>query len=781
MSYQVFARKYRPLTFDDVLGQDHVVQTLKNAIGQNRLAHAYLFVGPRGTGKTSTARIFAKALNCSSGPRIDFDPHEDICEEIAEGRSLDVLEIDGASNRGIDHIRDLRDNVRFAPSRGNFRIVYIDEVHMLTKESFNALLKTLEEPPPHVKFIFATTEPHKILPTILSRCQRFDLRPIPTDTIAGHLLHIASQEGVTLSREAAFAVAKVADGGMRDAQSMLDQLVSFCGDKIEEEQVLHIFGITSRETVARALSMILNKELPSLLHLLHEQAEAGRDMGQLLSEIISAVREILVARVDPEAGFDALPEATREELAALVKRTQTDKILRLVEVLAETEDKMRWSTNKRLHLEMGLIKAVHALMEASISDIIMALEGAPLPIPSKPVMEPVQAPLAQPAVQPTPAPRPQEPEAVSAAPVPAADEHDLMDPVPDFPGTEEAPSPTPQDDPETFTQPETEPSPVEDPLPPVGQEPESAPEAMTQSVAQPEPVATLQPSPGFETSSAPVQAADEHDLTVTTPDESLPSAEPDMPDMKPDEIPFMQDFPSEPSPEHMETPACLNSALSDIPASPSDSTEPTFMDPEEGLPPNKRTISFFDNLFGASSGSDRAPSPAPMDSETQPLPPVSSRQLSKEDWKTVTEQAASQFPLQADFLAGGIFAGHDGMFVTLAFHPSDRQGMDSLNPGTLRTALEAALSDLAGNPVTITVKQDESVPEPVQEQLAPLPVPAPPPAAAPAPKPQAQVKTRANAPATQPAATQEPSENDYYSDPLIDAAMEIFRARIISQ
>ncbi len=347
MSYQVFARKYRPLTFDDVLGQDHVVQTLKNAIEHNRLAHAYLFVGPRGTGKTSTARIFAKALNCSGGPRVDFDPHEDICEEIAEGRSLDVLEIDGASNRGIDHIRDLRDNVRFAPSRGNFRIVYIDEVHMLTKESFNALLKTLEEPPPHVKFIFATTEPHKILPTILSRCQRFDLRPIPSEIIAEHLLHIASAEGVSLSREAAFAVAKVADGGMRDAQSMLDQLVSFCGDHIEEQQVLHIFGITSRETVAHALALILNKELPSLLHLLHEQAEAGRDMGQFLSEIISAVREILVSKVDPEASFDSLPESSKEELSELVKRTQTDKILRLVEVLAETEDKMRWSTNKK--------------------------------------------------------------------------------------------------------------------------------------------------------------------------------------------------------------------------------------------------------------------------------------------------------------------------------------------------------------------------------------------------------------------------------------------------
>ena len=379
MSYQVFARKYRPLTFNDVLGQDHVIQTLKNAIEQNRLAHAYLFVGPRGTGKTSTARIFAKALNCSGGPKINFDPHEDVCREIAEGRSLDVLEIDGASNRGIDNIRDLRDNVHFAPSSGAFRIVYIDEVHMLTKESFNALLKTLEEPPPHVKFIFATTEPHKILPTILSRCQRFDLRPIPTETIASHLLHIASSEGIDLSNEAAFAVAKAADGGMRDAQSMLDQLVSFCGTKIDEDQVLHIFGITSRETVSTVLKYILTKELPPLLHLIHEQAEAGRDMGQILSEIIASVREVLVAKVDPEAKLDSIPQDQLAAMADIINKTKTDKILRLVEVLSETEDKMRWSSNKRLHLEMGLIKAVHALAEASISDIIKAIAGAPLP------------------------------------------------------------------------------------------------------------------------------------------------------------------------------------------------------------------------------------------------------------------------------------------------------------------------------------------------------------------------------------------------------------------
>ena len=208
MSYQVFARKYRPKTFDDVLGQDHVVRTLRNAIAQKRLAHAYLFVGPRGTGKTSTARILAKALNCTAGPKADFDPDEDVCIEIAEGRSLDVLEIDGASNNGVEQVRDLRESVRFAPARGQFKIFYIDEVHMLSNAAFNALLKTLEEPPPHVKFIFATTEANKILPTILSRCQRFDLRPIPTETIAAHLQHIAGIENISLDAAAAWAIAK---------------------------------------------------------------------------------------------------------------------------------------------------------------------------------------------------------------------------------------------------------------------------------------------------------------------------------------------------------------------------------------------------------------------------------------------------------------------------------------------------------------------------------------------------------------------------------------------
>ena len=739
MSYQVFARKYRPLTFDDVLGQDHVVQTLKNAIEHNRLAHAYLFVGPRGTGKTSTARIFAKALNCSGGPRVDFDPHEDICEEIAEGRSLDVLEIDGASNRGIDHIRDLRDNVRFAPSRGNFRIVYIDEVHMLTKESFNALLKTLEEPPPHVKFIFATTEPHKILPTILSRCQRFDLRPIPSEIIAEHLLHIASAEGVSLSREAAFAVAKVADGGMRDAQSMLDQLVSFCGDHIEEQQVLHIFGITSRETVAHALALILNKELPSLLHLLHEQAEAGRDMGQFLSEIISAVREILVSKVDPEASFDSLPESSKEELSELVKRTQTDKILRLVEVLAETEDKMRWSTNKRLHLEMGLIKAVHALAEASISDIIMALEGAPL-ASSVPSSSPAPAPrqeqeMPAPAA-PAPAPEPPanaQPPVPAENPEPAPEEH-LMDPVPDFSPAKPFPAPAVQASDPASAQPA--PAPAEEPKP-------------QPTDPAPEPPVTAAKSP--------------------SPSPAIPQEEPSC------SVPEPRPEPTSDTPEEPQRPA---SAISDAPVAPLDSPEPTFMDPEENLPPERRTSSFFDNLFDTASAPSRTPAPMVKEEPEAPAP-QSGRTITEEDWKAALERAAANFPLQADFLANSVFSGHDGAFVAISFHPSDHQGMDSLGSGPLRAALEADLSQRGGVPVTISIRQDSSVPEPVQEELAPLPAPPPPAASAPSPKPQAPREKPAAA--VQEPAREKDEDNSYYTDPLIDAAMEIFRARIISQ
>jgi DNA polymerase-3 subunit gamma/tau len=398
VSYQVFARKYRPKTFDDVLGQDHVVRTLRNAIDQNRLAHAYLFVGPRGTGKTSTARIFAKALNCTGGPKIDFDPDEDVCREIAEGRSLDVLEIDGASNNGVDQVRDLRDSVKYAPSRGQFKIYYIDEVHMLSNAAFNALLKTLEEPPDHVKFIFATTEVQKILPTILSRCQRFDLRPIPTQTIADHLLHIASAEGIKLDSTAAWAIAKGADGGMRDAQSMLDQLVAFCGESISEENVLDIFGFTSREKVAELTSKLLARDTPAALKLIQTEAAGGRELSQLLGELIGCLRGLLIAKLDPSSDGEGIPDQLWSKLVSDTNDYASERLLAAIDVFAETDGRMKWSTNKRLHFELGMIKAIQVLSEIRITDVIKALtKGADhlsYTAPSAPISNPDPKPAA---------------------------------------------------------------------------------------------------------------------------------------------------------------------------------------------------------------------------------------------------------------------------------------------------------------------------------------------------------------------------------------------------
>ncbi len=388
MSYQVFARKYRPKTFADVLGQEHVVRTLRNAIAQDRLAHAYLFVGPRGTGKTSTARIFAKALNCPGGPSIDFDPEDPICKEIAEGNSLDVMEIDGASNNGVDQVRDLRESVKYAPAKSRYKIYYIDEVHMLSTAAFNALLKTLEEPPPHVKFIFATTEANKILPTIISRCQRFDLRRIPLGIIAKHLLHIAQLEGVDLDEKAAFAIGKGADGGMRDAQSMLDQLVAFCGNKIREQDVLDVFGFTGMETVVQLAQQLLESDTVGALQQVHDTSEAGKDLSKLLSDLIQHFRTLLVSQADPETGAEDLAPEIVERVAAQCQMATTEQLLRVVDGLAEVDARMRWTTNKRLHLELGMIQAVQHLNEVSLSDVIEALDngpGGPVPkVPTRP-------------------------------------------------------------------------------------------------------------------------------------------------------------------------------------------------------------------------------------------------------------------------------------------------------------------------------------------------------------------------------------------------------------
>jgi DNA polymerase III subunit gamma/tau len=375
VSYQVFARKYRPQIFDDVLGQDHVVQTLKNAIQQRRLAHAYLFVGPRGTGKTSTARILAKALNCVQGPTPTPCGVCDSCREIALGISLDVLEIDGASNNSVDQVRELRDNVRFAPVRGRYKVYIIDEVHMLTQQAFNALLKTLEEPPQHVIFVFATTEPHKVLPTILSRCQRFDLHRIPPRVIAQHLNFIATQEGVTLSTAASNAIAIAADGGLRDAESMLDQLVAFCGTSIDEQQVLEVFGLTAEQVVLDLSQAIITRESTKALHLIHAQQEAGKDVSKLLTDLLNFLRSLLIAQVDAGSLQDEQSEKAKTVTISLKAKLNTGQLLRLMEILSEVEPTLKWATNKKLHLELAVIRAIQSLGEVGFDQVLDALEG----------------------------------------------------------------------------------------------------------------------------------------------------------------------------------------------------------------------------------------------------------------------------------------------------------------------------------------------------------------------------------------------------------------------
>ena len=375
MSYQVIARKYRPQRFADVVGQEHVTQTLSNAILQNRIAHAYLFCGPRGTGKTTVARIFAKCLNCTGGPKVDFDETDSRCIEITEGRALDVLEIDGASNNGVEQVRELRDTVRFAPASSRFKIYIIDEVHMLTTAAFNALLKTLEEPPAHVKFLFATTDPEKVLATILSRCQRFDLRRIPIALIVRHLAQISIQEKVEVSAAALHAVARGADGGMRDAESALDQLISFCGTKIEEDDVLSMFGLTSAAQVLNVAVSILRGDAAGILRELDVLSRHGKDLTRLLADVIGHFRNLLVYRVSN--GDLGLLEVSETEAVALKEHAsaaQTDALTRILEILSESEGRMRESASKKIFLEVAFFKAMQARNAVGLDAVLQQLK-----------------------------------------------------------------------------------------------------------------------------------------------------------------------------------------------------------------------------------------------------------------------------------------------------------------------------------------------------------------------------------------------------------------------
>ena len=384
--YQVIARKYRPQTFAQVVGQDHIIRALKNAISMGRLAHAYIFVGPRGIGKTTTARIVAMALNCPGGPSAEFDPNDPVCREIAEGRSLDVREIDGASNNSVEQVRELRDDVKYLPQSGRYKIYIIDEVHMLSGAAFNALLKTLEEPPPHVKFIFATTDVHKVLPTILSRCQRFDLRRIPNELIVKQLGWIAEQEGVTIEPGALEVLARFADGGLRDAESSLDQLIAFCGKRITEDDVVEIFGLPAQRVVTSMTDALLAGDAAAAWTRVAELEEQGKDLARLLTDVLGHLRSLLVFQRAPNA---LARECGPEQRAAFERQKSVlppGKLLRMVEQLSVFEGRIRHSLAPKAQLEVALAQACEIPGEVEIDDVLAAVKGGALPASPAPAV-----------------------------------------------------------------------------------------------------------------------------------------------------------------------------------------------------------------------------------------------------------------------------------------------------------------------------------------------------------------------------------------------------------
>lgn len=358
MSYLVIARKWRPQVFDEVVGQPHVTRTLQNAVRSKRIAHAYLFTGARGVGKTSVARILAKTLNCEGDMTSAPCNACSNCREITQGNAVDVLEIDGASNRGIDDIRELRETVRYRPAKSRYKIYIIDEVHMLTKEAFNALLKTLEEPPEHVVFVFATTEPHKIPATILSRCQRFDFRRIPIPLLVGHLRNIADQEQALLSDGVLYAVAREADGSMRDAQSLLEQLLAFSGDGLSDEDILDVLGVVDRRSVHRVGAAILDGDVRACLDVANELHRRGIDSRRFCQQLCDHFRNLLFLAFEgaqTESPMD-LPREEKDMLRLEIAKTTPESLYLYFQMILKGEEEIRRSSLPRITLEMLLLR-----------------------------------------------------------------------------------------------------------------------------------------------------------------------------------------------------------------------------------------------------------------------------------------------------------------------------------------------------------------------------------------------------------------------------------------
>ncbi|HHT9129658.1 MAG TPA: DNA polymerase III subunit gamma/tau [Candidatus Brocadiaceae bacterium] len=368
MSYVVLARRYRPQTFDDLVGQEPIVTTLRNAIRSNRVAHAYLLTGPRGVGKTSMARILSKALNCQHGPTDSPCNVCDICRCISVGNDIDVLEIDGASNRGIDEVRDIRQNVGYAPSRSRYKIYIIDEVHMLTREAFNALLKTLEEPPAHVKFIFATTAVNRLPETVQSRCQRFDFKNISVQDIEKRLLYICKAEGVQVEPSALHMIARYARGGLRDSQSVLDQLLSFCKDKISPADVHFVLGSVDEDKILGLFDSFVKKDVSTALKIINDVLSEGKTPGEFVDQVLSCMRDLLIfSSCGQEAKW---VEFNMPLVQQYGKSFSRDTLMYMIQILSDTKMRTTDSFLQRILLEMAVIKLSRTESIGSLNEVI---------------------------------------------------------------------------------------------------------------------------------------------------------------------------------------------------------------------------------------------------------------------------------------------------------------------------------------------------------------------------------------------------------------------------